>query len=273
MAISKEEFNMISEILKEYSGIVVNPGKEYLIENRLNVLLAQNGCENYVQFYKKIKRDLALRSKFIDALTTNETLWFRDNSFFGGLTDVVIPQLLEHSKKQKVRIWSAASSTGQEPYSVAMLLDYVGRKNNIKFDINRFSILGTDISPTALQTAKQARYSKMTLSRGMRDEFLPRYFIKQVTTYEITPNIRNIVTFKPFNLKEHFDSLGKFDLILCRNVLIYFSDDFKRQIFTKMRNTLSKNGYLAIGASESPRGLTTEFKQVRIGQSVMYQAG
>ncbi|MBF0446269.1 MAG: protein-glutamate O-methyltransferase CheR, partial [Magnetococcales bacterium] len=201
---------------------------------------------------------------------TNETLWFRDNSFFNGLTDVIIPQLIELSKKQsKVRIWSAASSTGQEPYSVAMLIDHVGRKKNINFDINKFSILGTDISPTALQNAKMARYSQMTISRGMRKDFLAKYFVKQGAVYEVAPNIRSIVTFKPFNLKDSFRTLGKFDLILCRNVLIYFSDDFKSQIFTKMRSTLSQTGYLAIGASESPRGLTTDFKQVRAGQSVL----
>ncbi|MBF0379591.1 MAG: protein-glutamate O-methyltransferase CheR [Magnetococcales bacterium] len=235
-------------------------------------MLVQNKCDNYTQFYKKLQRDPLLRNKFIDALTTNETLWFRDNSFFDGLTNVIIPQLIENSKKQtRVRIWSAASSTGQEAYSVAMLLDHIGRRKNIRFDLNKFTILGTDISPTALQKAKMASYSQMTISRGMRKDFLNKYFVKKGTAYEVSPDIRKIVTFKQFNLKDSFRSIGKFDLILCRNVLIYFSDDLKSQIFSKMRDTLSKNGYLAIGASESPRGLTTEFKQFRAGQSVLYQ--
>ncbi len=274
MAISPEEFKLIASFLHEHSGIVINSGKEYLVENRLMVLLAQNGCANFTQFHQKLKRDTGpLRTKVVGALTTNETLWFRDNSFFSALTDTIIPELVDRSRKQaKVRIWSAASSTGQEPYSVAMLLDHVGRRKMPNLDLNRFSILGTDISPSALQMAKQSRYSQLAISRGMRKDFLAKYFSKNGMAYEVKPEIRNLVTFKPFNLKDSFFPLGKFDLILCRNVLIYFSDDLKSEIYGKIRNALLPNGYLAIGASESPRGLTTAFKQVPVGASVLYRA-
>ncbi len=274
MSITPEEFKLISTFLHEHSGIVINAGKEYLVENRLMVLLAQNGCNNFTQFHQKLKRDAGpLRAKVVDALTTNETLWFRDNSFFDALTNIIIPELLERSRRQsRIRIWSAASSTGQEPYSVAMLLDHVGCRKMPNLDLKKFSILGTDISPSALQMAKQSRYSQLAISRGMRKDFLGKYFEKNGMAYEVIPTIRNIVSFKPFNLKNSFFSLGKFDLILCRNVLIYFSDDLKSEIYGKMRNSLAPHGYLAIGASESPRGLTTAFKQVPVGSSVLYRS-
>ncbi|MBF0379586.1 MAG: protein-glutamate O-methyltransferase CheR [Magnetococcales bacterium] len=274
MAISNKEFKLISEFLKEHSGIIIKPGKEYLVENRLTIMLVQNGCDNYLQFYQKLQKDSALRTKFVDALTTNETLWFRDNTFFDGLEDHIIPQLLEKSKNQsKIRIWSAASSTGQEIYSVGMLLDHVARKKGIRFEPRKFELVGTDLSTSALQIAKLARYNQMAISRGMRKDFLTRYFVKSKLAYEVAPNIKNLVSFKQFNLKNSFISMGKFDLILCRNVLIYFSDDFKKDIYSKLRTALSRDGYLAIGGSETPRGLTTSFKQFKAGRSVLYQAG
>lgn len=272
MAITPNEFKLFQTFLHDHSGIVIGPGKEYLLENRLTVLMTQNGCDTFLQFYNKIKATNALAVKVVDALTTNETLWFRDDSFYQALTDQIIPGLLNKAKTQpRVRIWSAASSTGQEPYSVAMLLDHVARRSNATALLGRFSILGTDISPSVIFMAKQGRYNQLAITRGMRPDFLSRYFVKAGMTYEMTPEIKKMTQFQLFNLKDPFTSLGTFDFVLCRNVLIYFSDELKKSIYDKMHRCLTPGGYLAIGASESPRAVTTAFKPVKMGQAYVYE--
>ena len=163
MSISPEEFQLIRKFLHDHSGILINDGKEYLVENRLMVLLVQNGCEDFFDLHKKLQMDNGpLRSKVVDAMTTNETLWFRDTSFSNALEKVVVPRLVEKAnKKAKIRIWSAACSTGQEPYSVAMLLDSAMNKVGISAPSRDcFSILATDISPSAIHMAQAARYTR-----------------------------------------------------------------------------------------------------------------
>lgn len=247
---------------------------EYLVENRLMVLLVQNGCNDFLELHQKLLVDKGpLRTKVVDAMTTNETLWFRDASFFNALFDHIIPALVKKGQqKPKIRIWSAACSTGQEPYSIAMLLDDALKKmgpSAPKRDI--FSILATDISPTAIRMAKMGRYSQLAISRGMRANFLEQYFNKQGMVHEVIPEIRSMVTFQQFNLKESFAPHGALDFVMCRNVLIYFSDELKKQIYQKIHAGLVKDGLLAIGASESPRGYTSNFNQVMMGGAAMYR--
>ncbi|MBF0177415.1 MAG: protein-glutamate O-methyltransferase CheR, partial [Magnetococcales bacterium] len=275
MTISPQEFDLIRSYVHEHSGIQIAEGKEYLVENRLNVLMVQAGCQDYIQFHAKLQVDAHLGAKVIDAMTTNETLWFRDASFFSAIADFVVPELLQKGRQQpRVRIWSAACSTGQEPYSIAMLLDHGIRKSSDATPpLDRFEILATDLSSTALMIAKAGRYSQLAISRGMRQAFLERYFVSQANnlSYEVDSVIRRIVTFRPFNLKESFAELGQFDLILCRNVLIYFSNELKSSIYQKLHASLAPQGLLAIGASESPRGYTSEFDQVVLGGSTLYR--
>ncbi|NGZ29283.1 MAG: protein-glutamate O-methyltransferase CheR [Magnetococcales bacterium] len=274
MAITPEEFDAIRKFVHEHSGILINEGKEYLVENRLTILLVQNGCENFLQLYQKLQSDPGpLRTKVIDAMTTNETLWFRDDSFFTALSDHIIPRLMEKAKTQSlVRIWSAACSTGQEPYSVAMLLEERRRQIGPSAPpLNRFTILATDISPSALFIASAGRYSQLAISRGMKNDFLDKYFKKNGMAYELDPTIRNLVKFQSFNLKSSFASFGTFDFIMCRNVLIYFADDLKKQIYGKIHDALAKDGLLAIGASESPRGYTDAFEQVMLGGAAAFR--
>ncbi|MBF0425486.1 MAG: hypothetical protein HQL66_06680, partial [Magnetococcales bacterium] len=276
MPISREEFDLIRHYVHEHSGILIADGKEYLIENRLNVLLVQSGCENYTEFHAKLQSDGgALGVKVVDAMTTNETLWFRDASFFSAMADFVVPELLKKGQKQpQVRIWSAACSTGQEPYSIAMLIDHARRKMGTEAPaLEKFQIFATDISPTALLVAKAGRYGQLAISRGMRPAFLERYFVAQANNlaYEVAPTIRNLVTFQSFNLKDSFAAHGQFDLILCRNVLIYFSTELKSDIYRKLHGALTADGLLAIGASESPRGFTADFDQVTLGSATMYR--
>ena len=274
MAITPEEFRCIGQFMREHSGIDIQPGKEYLVEGRLTSLLAQHGCQTFTQLCQKLVRDTGpLRAQVIDALTTHETLWFRDESFFSALADVVLPQLLEKARRKgTVRIWSAATATGQEAYSLAMLLDSVGRKRDPNFNFGSFFILGTDISASSLEVARKGRYNQMAMSRGMRPGFLERYFTRTGDLYEVIPEIRQAIQFKPFNLKDSFASLGQFDLILCRNVLIYFAEPLKRQICERIQTALLRpNGYFAIGASESLLGMDAGFRHVAVGRAVLYQ--
>ncbi len=261
--------------MHDHSGIAIQSGKEYFVASRLGALLAQNGCQDFSSFFNLLERDAGpLRTQVVDALTTHETLWFRDESFFNALAEEILPRLVEKSRtRSRIRIWSAAAATGQEAYSVAMLLDFVGRKRDPHFNLNKFSILATDISLSSLAIARQGRYNHLAISRGMRSEFLEHYFSREGEIHEVIPTIRQMVQFEPFNLKHDFFTLGTFDLILCRNVLIYFTDDLKREICARMRAALVRpDGYFAIGASESLLGMNVGFQQITIGRAVLYQA-
>ena len=204
MTISKKEFELIRGFLHDHSGILINTGKEYLVENRLPVLMVQNGCEDFEQLHGKLVKDTVgtLRSKVVDAMTTNETLWFRDSSFAVALEEQIVPMLIKKAAtKSKVRIWSAASSTGQEAYSLAMLLAYGLRKAGAAAPpMSKFSILGTDISPSAIFMAKSGRYSQLAISRGMKPGFLERYFVKTGMVQEIKPEIKEIGNYSAFSV-------------------------------------------------------------------------
>ncbi|MBF0453309.1 MAG: protein-glutamate O-methyltransferase CheR [Magnetococcales bacterium] len=275
MAISEKEFELIRRFLHDHSGILINTGKEYLVENRLTVLMVQSGCENFEQLHEKLVKDSGggLRAKVIDAMTTNETLWFRDASFADALENHIVPLLIQKAQtKAKVRVWSAASSTGQEAYSLAMLLEYgLRKKGTSSLPLSKFAILGTDISPSAVFMAKSGRYSQLAISRGMKPGFLERYFTKNGMVQEISPEIKSLVEFKQFNLKDDFTPHGTFDFIMCRNVLIYFSDELKREIYGKIHKVLDSDGIMAIGASESPRGYTNDFEQIMMGGAAMFR--
>ncbi|MFQ5428347.1 MAG: CheR family methyltransferase [Thermodesulfobacteriota bacterium] len=271
MAISREEFDLFREYIKNQSGITLNYGKEYLVENRLSVIMAQNGCETLLDLYKKISLNgNKLGKKVIDAMTTNETLWFRDATFVDAMENKVVPWLIKKARKQTVRIWSAASSTGQEAYSMAMLIDSALRKGGAaSLPASRFQIIGTDLSPSVIFMAVSGRYSQLAVSRGMRPEFLTRYFKKDGLVYTIDEKLRRMVTFKQLNLKDSFLTMGKFDLILCRYVLIYFDEELKLKICSKFHKALQEEGLLAIGATESIHG-SKDFSRMITNRSTLY---
>ncbi len=271
MAISREEFDLFREYIKAKSGITLNYGKEYLIESRLSVLMAQSGCASFRELYDKVSLNgNDLGKKVIDAMTTNETLWFRDATFFGAMEKKVIPWLMEKARRQRVRIWSAASSTGQEPYSVAMMLDSALEKAGPGAPpAARFEITATDISPSVIFMAVSGRYSQLAISRGMRKDFLERYFRKDGMVYTIDEKIQKMVRFRQLNLKDSFASLGKFDLILCRYVLIYFSDELKDQICTNFHGAMQPESLLALGATEHI-GPRSDFGKISLERSTFY---
>ncbi len=271
MAITEKEFQLMKDYLREHSGITLGDGKEYLLESRLTTLMVQNGCETFTDLHKMLQAGTEpLRVKVIDAMTTNETLWFRDDSFFSVFEKEIVPRLIKRASMGKVRIWSAACSTGQEPYSIAMLIDHaLGRSPSVPN--TRFEILATDLSPSAIFMATSARYSQLALSRGMRPDFKDRYFNENGLAYELDQKIRAMVTFKQFNLMDSFALLGKFDIILCRNVLIYFSDELKKSIYGKLSTSLLPDGMLALGSSESPRGITDALTSELLAKTAFYR--
>ncbi len=278
ITLTTNEFQLLRDLIEKECGIAVGEEKIYLIENRLAKLVAENGCDTFGEFYLMAKSspNPLLKTKIIDAITTNETMWFRDEAPFTLFKEQLLPQFisqLKEQKKDKIRIWSAACSTGQEPYSLAMILEEYNaslpKEQQIK---DKVSILATDISSKVLFLAQQARYDAISMSRGnILPSYAERYFEEQNGLYLLKDDIKKWVTFKPFNLQNSFLTLGQFDLILLRNVAIYFSTDLKRALFKKVAETLTPQGNLILGASESIMHYNKNFELKEYQKSVFYQ--
>lgn len=271
MNLSQSEFELIRKYIEKECGIYLSSKKVYLIESRLAKLIAQSGSTSYGDFYQKLISNprSGLRDKIVDAMTTNETLWFRDKHPFEVLKDKILPEMI--SKNNGLNIWVAASSTGQEPYSIAIVLNELYRTAKItKMQMDNVQILATDISPSALFIAISGRYNAISMRRGMTDEIKERYFKKIGPAWVLNDNIKRMVKFKKYNLQDRFTSLGKFHLVFLRNVVIYFSDDFKNEIFNKIYNIIEKDGYLILGASETLIGYTNKFKIQKFNKTIFY---
>ena len=263
MKINPSEYSLMRKYIEDHCGIRLEKGKEYLIESRLTDLVVETGCSSFKEFHEKAGSENSgkLRDRIVDAMTTNETLFFRDRSTWQYLREVGVPGLLDKAEKgKKVRVWSAAASTGQEAYSLLMLLNDGASQRKKPHLLDRIEILGTDISTSALFLAIAARYDSMAMSRGTTTDIKERYFTKTGNVWEFDRELKKRVTFKQFNLQNSFVSLGTFDLILCRYVAIYFSDVFKRELLSKMFRALNRGGVLLLGATESLRGFSDEFR-------------
>ena len=251
--ISKEEFSLFRDYIHDVCGIAIPAEKAYLIETRLTKLMLDAGAETFGDFHDYIiaNRDPSMRQKIINAITTNETLWFRDGAPWKVLEEEHLPRLvdaLEASVKKRVRIWCAAVSTGQEAYSTAMCVDdYLTRTNRRGHSLSDFEILATDISSRVLDIAKKGVYDKVSIRRGLSEHYRAKYFEEQNSAWAIDPKIRDAVTFKLFNLLDNYRAFGQFDIIFCRYVLIYFSNAIKADIIRKMRDALSDGGILFTG--------------------------
>ena len=278
IAINQEEFVLLREYIQKECGIVVGDEKMYLVESRLARLVVETGSKSFKEFYLKAKSDFSkkIRNKIVDAMTTNETLWFRDIKPWYIIEDIIIPKLisdLKSGKKNKIVVWSAACSTGQEPYSFSMLLKEA-LKREPKLSPKQFLILATDISPSALYMGISGRYNSIAMSRGMQDKFKlfkQRYFKNKGSVYEISDELKKMVTFKKFNLQNPFTKIPKCDLIFCRNVAIYFSQQFKKKLFKKIHSKLNKDGFFLIGATESLIGYSNDFEQNQYKKGVYYK--
>jgi chemotaxis protein methyltransferase CheR len=264
----KEDFELLSNILKERSGLVLSEEKVYLLESRLTPIARKKGMETLDDLINEIRlrRKEDLLREVTDAMTTNESFFFRDNTPFDLFKEHVLPGLLKtRASSKRIRIWCAAASTGQEPYSLAIIL----KEMEAQLAGWRIEILGTDITQDVLDKAKAGIYSQFEVQRGLPIKLLMKYFTQAGEMWQISENIRRMVTYRPFNLLDSFSSLGTFDVIFCRNVLIYFHQDTKSDILNRLRGQLPEDGTLFLGAAETVLGLSDKFKPVP-GKRGMY---
>jgi chemotaxis protein methyltransferase CheR len=264
LKVGKEEFKLLCKYIEDNCGIRLGDEKDYLIENRLSSLAKHVGCSTFSELYFRAKNDprSGLRDKIIDAMTTNETKWFRDAYPFQVISDKILPEYavqVQKGTRKKIRIWSAGCSTGQEPYSIAMIiLELIRRRSYLKKEM--FEIIATDISPSALCLAVNGRYDDIAISRGLPVEMKDRYFKKNGRLYSIKEEIKEMISFKRFNLQDSFIVPERFDIVFCRYVMIYFSDIFKIEILSKIAKVLCADGYLLLGASEFASGCNSIFE-------------
>lgn len=269
-AITSQDYQAFQKFLENASGIVLGDNKQYLVTSRLTKIMAENKLDCFSTLMKRIGTDSALRNRILDAMTTNETSWFRDIFPFDVLKEKLLPEIAQ-KKPAQVKIWSAACSSGQEPYSLSMMVqEYLASKPG-SLPMNAVQIIGTDISPSVLAAARSASYEEVTISRGLSEERKNRYFRRKGTAWELIEDIKKRVSFREFNLMQGYTLLGRFDVIYCRNVLIYFSPELKRDILSRMAKALNPGGYLILGGSESISGYTEDFELVRWRNGVIYQ--
>jgi chemotaxis protein methyltransferase CheR len=252
------DYDFLRKFLKERSGLDLSADKQYLVESRLVPLARKAGLNGLDELVQKIRTGAtALGADVVEAMTTNETFFFRDKIPFDHLREAVVPELLQaRATRKSLRIWCAAASTGQEPYSIAMCLKEMGAQ----LAGWRIEIIGTDISPQVLEKSKSGVYSQFEVQRGLPIQLLVKYFKQNGELWQISPEIRAMVQYRPLNLLQDFAHMGKFDLIFCRNVLIYFDQDMKSQIFGRLAKAIEPDGFLALGAAETVVGLTDAFK-------------
>jgi len=269
--LQESEYRQFRDFLEQQCGIVLGENKQYLVKSRLGPLMQRFSIATLSELLAKTMNpfERQLRSAVIDAMTTNETLWFRDTYPYELLKSQIFPELEKTCRS--VKIWSAASSSGQEPYSISMtVLEYQqGRPNAFPGGV---SILGTDISNTMLEHCQRAEYDGLALARGLSPERRSRFFEDSGKgMMRVKEQVRKNVSFRHLNLLDSYTLLGKFDIIFCRNVLIYFSPEVKTKIIRQFAQVLNSRGYLILGASESLSSLNEDFEMLRCNPGIIYR--
>jgi len=274
--VATDDIQAISKYILDISGIDLNEGKAYLIETRLSGLIKEYECSSYRDLCSKAKTDSnkSIENKIIDAISTNETLFFRDSGPFEVLQHKILPDLIDRRTEKSsgrlpipIRIWSAACSTGQEAYSIAIVL------KELLPDLNKYNIklLGTDISDFAIKQASYGTYNKFEIERGLSKEKLQKYFIPNGGNWKINDEIRAMVSFTKRNILKSFMGLGKLDIIFCRNVAIYFNIEERKKLFENIASVLEPDGFLIIGSTESLTGISPIFEPKRYLKTIYYQ--
>jgi chemotaxis protein methyltransferase CheR len=278
LQITESEFKLLRDLIEERCGIFLREEKKYLVENRLTNLAQQSQCSNFGEFYIRVKScppSADLWSDVVDAMTTNETLWLRDQRPFFVLEKHLFPLLCEEirtGKRDIINIWSAACSTGQEPYSIAMTaLDYYQQWGGQQACREQIQILATDISSAALSKAVEGKYDNAAILRGLPLDKRTRHFTQQDDFWIVKENAKQMVAFKKINLQEPLFGLGRFDIVFLRNVIIYFSDSFKEELLNRVARILKPGGYLFLGAGETVHGYTSAFDVVERDGAIYYQ--
>jgi chemotaxis protein methyltransferase CheR len=252
------DYDYLQKILKDRSGLMLSADKKYLLESRLLPLARKIGVAGISDLVAKMKAGgEALIRDVVEAMTTNETFFFRDKTPFDHFKDSVIPELVRaRAERRALRIWCAAASTGQEPYSLAMIL----REMGAALSGWRIEIVATDLSPEVLEKSKSGLYTQFEVQRGLPIQMLVRHFTQVGAMWQLNADIRSLVQFRQFNLLQDFSGLGKFDVIFCRNVLIYFDQATKTDVFNRLAKVNEPDGYLFLGAAETVVGLTERYR-------------
>lgn len=262
-----DDFDFVARMLKDRSGLVLTKDKAYLLESRLMPVARKRGLKGLDELVQGLRqRDETLAREITEAMTTNESFFFRDVKPFDQFRDVVLPYMVQaRAGKRALRIWSAASSSGQEPYSLAMLL----KEQAARLAGWKIEIVGTDISREILEKARAGVYSQFEVQRGLPIQYLVKYFKKRDDMWQIDPAVRAMVTFKEWNLLGDLKGLGQFDVVFCRNVLIYFDQPTKTRVLENMARLMPEDGVLYLGGAETVLGISEKFKPIQ-GQRGIY---
>ncbi|MDE5442920.1 chemotaxis protein CheR [Bradyrhizobium sp. CSA207] len=254
------EYEYLRKFLRDHSGLDLSADKQYLIESRLLPLARKAGLSGIGELVQKLQGgSSALVTSVVEAMTTNETFFFRDKVPFDHFRDTIMPEVIKaRAGRRSVRIWCAAGSTGQEPYSLAMSL----KEMSAALTGWRVEIIATDLSQEVLEKAKAGIYSQFEVQRGLPIQMLMKYFKQTGETWQINPELRAMIQHRQLNLLHDFAQLGSFDVIFCRNVLIYFDQDTKINIFNRLARQIEPDGFLVLGAAETVVGLTDTFKPI-----------
>lgn len=264
-----DNFDVLQKLLKQRSGLVVSPEKAYLLESRLMPVARKwsvKGLDELVALVRT-KNDEKLLQDITEAMTTNESSFFRDNRPFEQFKTVVLPQMMEkRAARRQLRIWCGAASTGQEPYSLAMIL----HEERARLSGWRVEILGTDLATEVLAKAREGIYSQFEVQRGLPITYLVKYFRQEGDKWILSPEIRQMVEYKPFNLLNDPTGFGQFDIVFLRNVLIYFDRSDKSSILGRVARQMPSDGVLYLGGAETVFGISDRFKPVD-GQRGLYE--
>ncbi len=252
------DYDYLRKLLKDHSGLDLSADKQYLIESRLLPLSRKCGLAGISELVLKMKGgSAAITTQVVEAMTTNETFFFRDKVPFDHFRDTIMPEILQaRASRRSVRIWCAAGSTGQEPYSLAMCLKEMSAATSGW----RIEIIATDLSQEVLEKSKSGIYSQFEVQRGLPIQMLVKYFKQNGELWQVNADLRAMVQHRQLNLLHDFSQLGTFDVIFCRNVLIYFDQDTKINIFNRLAKATEADGFLVLGAAETVVGLTDVFK-------------
>jgi chemotaxis protein methyltransferase CheR len=269
MTLTATSFDWVRALVHKESAIVLQPGKEYLVEARLLPIAREKGLCDVSQFVENVRHrpDADSTRRIVEALTTNETSWFRDGDPFTALTSTVLPSLLAaRGPNERLQIWSAACSSGQEPYTIAMLLE-----DALPDASSRVSITATDLSRTMVERTRAGRFSQLEINRGLPAPMLVRHFTRVGSEWEVSAPLRRIVTAKECNLAAPLPRMGPFDAVYLRNVLIYFDLPTKQAILRRVRALMRSDGWLFLGAAETTLGVDDSWERVAVGRSSAYR--
>jgi len=259
--VTPQDFDYLRKLLRERSGLVLAAEKQYLAESRLLPVARRHGMNTLAELVDKLRGGGAvlLTAEVVEAMTTNETFFFRDKIPFDHVRDTITPALIAaRGREKRIRIWCSAGSSGQEPYSIAMALKGLGPA----LAGYRVEITATDLSTEVIERAKAGIYSQFEVQRGLPIQQLVKFFSKVGDTWQIAPEIRAMVHFRTLNLLNDFSALGTFDFVFCRNVLIYFDQETKTQVLNRLARQMPEDGFLVLGAAETVVGLTEAFRPV-----------